>query len=80
MKPKPLDDIVEDCPNCGATWGFEEIERGRCFACGYVEGDNPNYEEDDDDEPPYPDRDPAAKLCRYCRKTIENCICEHVDD
>lgn len=31
-------------------------------------------------EPPYPDQDPAAKLCRYCHHTIENCICEHIDD
>ena|SRR6185369_1039038 len=137
-KSKPFDDVLDSCPNCGAMWGFEEIEVGRCFACGYVEGDNPDYEEDDeyeelasaafgghkdvwievdghqqrvlgdpnmseetkqalakmikavtkavengdfdDDEPPYPEQDPAVKLCRYCHKTIDYCICEHVDD
>jgi len=49
-KPKPLNDILEDCPNCGSIWGSDEIGLGRCFACGYVEGDNPNYEDDDNYE------------------------------
>ncbi len=34
------------CPNCGAIWGFEEIQFQECDACGYPF----NYESDEDDE------------------------------
>jgi Zn ribbon nucleic-acid-binding protein len=38
------DDLTE-CPNCGAVWGFEEIDSQECFCCGY-----PANEEDYDDD------------------------------
>jgi len=38
--------VEEMCPNCLAIWGFDEIERGRCYACGW-----PDVEEPDDDLP-----------------------------
>lgn len=34
-----------ECPNCGALWGFDEIEFQECDACGY-----PNNIQDDDEE------------------------------
>lgn len=35
------------CAKCGAIWGFDEIQLGRCFACGW-----PGNEDDDVDDVP----------------------------
>jgi hypothetical protein len=33
-----------DCPYCGATWSFLEIEEQQCFECGYPDPvDDPVY-------------------------------------
>ena len=38
------DEELTECPNCGAVWGFDEIDEQKCFCCGY-----PMQEEDFDD-------------------------------
>ncbi len=49
--PKSKFEINQDCPNCPAIWGVDEMQEERCFACGY-----PDHEEEDDDDEDY---DPA---------------------
>lgn len=81
---------IEECPKCGYCFDAyhdREVEREWVYGDGYPDDDSDDDSEDDYEptgvgftEPPYPDQDPAAKLCRYCHKTIDNCICEHVDD
>lgn len=78
----------DECPNCGAVFGGEEYINQHCHACGWQPGDNLDPDDNDDyeptgvgyTEPPYADEDPAAKLCKYCRHTLDDCICEYVDD
>lgn len=36
---------LTECPNCQCVWGFDEIQFGECYACGY-----PNHDEDNDDD------------------------------
>jgi len=68
----------DNCPNCNAVFGASEYIDQECYACGWFNDTaEDNY---GNDEPPYPDQDPAAKLCRYCHKTLDNCTCEYVDD
>ncbi len=44
MKPKT------ECPDCGAIWGFDEIQFGECGACGYPNNDLGEWGDDWDDE------------------------------
>lgn len=37
-------DALTSCPRCGGAWGFEEIERDTCFACGWKAGEE--FEDD----------------------------------
>ena len=37
------------CPCCGALWGFEELEEGHCWSCGW-----PEERCDDDETDDYP--------------------------
>lgn len=40
----------EYCPTCGAIWGWEEREWGRCYACGYPDDETMMYWGEDEEE------------------------------
>lgn len=63
QQPETAADVVTRCPRCGCAWGFEEIEREKCFACGWEDGDDfeDDYDDFEDD-----DDDIATCCCRYC--------------
>lgn len=44
------DDCLDFCLNCGVIWGMDEINDGRCKACGWREGDPLDIDDGYDDE------------------------------
>jgi hypothetical protein len=52
-----------ECPNenCGAIWGFDEMQTNQCYACGWPYNKDVEYDEDGAD-PQYEDdvKDPEA--------------------
>jgi hypothetical protein len=45
---EPEEEILEQCPNCGAIWGCEEFDFQSCDCCGYpdVNMDNDYFDYD----------------------------------
>jgi rubrerythrin len=39
------EEMLLECPNCGAIWGMEEIDFQQCDCCGYP---NEEYDYEDD--------------------------------
>lgn len=44
------------CPECGASWGIEEYDWQRCYACGWPDVDVQGFDDYDPDDD-YPRRD-----------------------
>lgn len=61
------------CANCNAIWGIDEIDRGKCAACGWRVGDPVKgmpeffdaWDEDEDYDEEYDDEYGTCS-CQYC--------------
>lgn len=43
------DALDRGCPNCGAMWSMDEIDRDLCYCCGYPDPDMQSDQEDENE-------------------------------